>query len=76
MRKKQTVPLWQWGLLLLIAGLIANLAVGMLLPKLAPAPAGSDAAWGQAFGRGLVTVLAVLAGLVLIVLHFVRRKRD
>jgi hypothetical protein len=33
------------------------------------------AARGQAFGRGLATLLAVMAGVVLIIMHFVNRKR-
>ena len=64
------VPLWQWGLLLIIAGLIANFVVGALMP---PA-SGSAAARGQAAGRMAVMVLAVMAGVALIVMHFVRRK--
>ena len=64
------VPLWQWGLLLIIAGLIANFVVGELLPQ----ASGSAAARGQAVGRTAAMLIAVVAGLVLIVMHFVRRK--
>ena len=64
------VPLWQWGLLLIVAGLVANFAVGELMPQ----ASGSAAARGQAAGRMAVMVLAVVAGVVLIVMHFVRRK--
>lgn len=64
------VPLWQWGLLLIIAGLLANVAMG-----LQPVAGDSAAARGQAFGRGIATLLFVVAGFVMIVVHFVRPKR-
>ncbi len=66
----QQIALWQWGLIVITAGVVANMALGFL-----PPPGNSAAAQGQAFGRGLVTVLAVLTGLVLIVVHFVRGRR-
>jgi hypothetical protein len=69
-RPRPHIPLWQWGLLVIIAGLVANMFMGLM-----PAPSGgSAAARGQAFGRGVATVLAIIAGLVLIIMHFVRRK--
>jgi hypothetical protein len=67
----KSVPLWQWGLLLIVIGPVANMLVGMLMPP----PGNSDAARGQAFGRGLVAVLSVIIGVVLIAVHFVRRGR-
>jgi hypothetical protein len=76
-RKPSKIPaLWQCGLLLMVFGPLANILAGMVLT----APAGSAAARGQAFGRGLAAALAVITGFVLIILHFVRgrggRKQD
>ncbi|XZE52100.1 hypothetical protein SH139x_003782 [Planctomycetaceae bacterium SH139] len=78
MSKKQDTPierlknvaLWQWGLLLIIAGVLANVAMG-----LQASPAGSAAARGEAVGRAVFTLLAVMAGVVLIAINFVRQKR-
>jgi polyferredoxin len=67
-QRSKRIPLWQWGLLVIIAGLMANVLMSML-----PAPDGAAAARGQAFGRGLATLVAIIAGVVLIVMHFVRR---
>ena len=64
------IQLWQWGMIFIIAGVAANVVMG-----LQPAPGDSAAARGQAFGRGLATAIFVLAGLVMIVMHFVRAKR-
>jgi dipeptide/tripeptide permease len=62
--------LWQWGLTLIFAGIVANVVTGMMAT-----PGTSAAARGQAFGRLLVTVVAVVAGIVMIVLHVVRKRR-
>ncbi len=63
------IPLWQLGALLIIWGLLTNQLVATLGPQ------GTDnAARGFAFGRGLAAFLFVVAGLVLIVLHFVRGR--
>jgi hypothetical protein len=69
-RKRNTLSLWQWGLLLIVASLVANLMMGQIMPV----PDNSAAARGQAFGRGIGAALGVVAGVVLIVMHFVRRK--
>lgn len=64
------VPLWQWGLIAIVAGIAANVVMG-----LKPPPLDSAAARGQAFGQGIATLLFVIVGVVLIVLHFIRRNR-
>lgn len=53
------LTLWQWGLLLIVAGLVANVFMGELMP---PPPGGSAAARGQAFGRAAASLLAVAGG--------------
>jgi hypothetical protein len=60
----------QLGVILIVAGITANLLASFTVPL----PANSAEARGQASGRGLVTFVAVIAGLVLIVRHFARRK--
>lgn len=66
--------LWQWGLILIGAGVFAGFAAKELMAVLVP-PGSAIAAQGQAFGRGLATLLSVVAGVVCIILHFVRRNR-
>ena len=39
-KKKPDVPLWQWGLLVIVFGLVANVATGLLLQNVAAAPPG------------------------------------
>ena len=70
MERLKKLALWQWGLILIGAGVVANVAMG-----LQASPGDSAAARGQAVGRGIGTLLFVLAGVVLIVIHFVRRKQ-
>ncbi len=71
MNRKPGLPiaLWQIGLLLIVAGVAANVVMDVIGSS---APAGSAQARGEAFGRGLVTLLFGIAGVVLIVVHFVR----
>ncbi len=67
----KSIAMWQWGLLLIVAGVVAYQVTGFVLPA-----AGNLAeARGQALGRGLVSVLCVIAGVVLVVKHFVRGNR-
>ncbi|HUG89558.1 MAG TPA: hypothetical protein VML55_01910 [Planctomycetaceae bacterium] len=58
-------------MIVIFAGLVANLVMGLL-----PPPSGSAAARGQAFGRGAATLVALIAGVVLIVMHFMRKRRS
>ena len=64
-------PLWLWGLIVIVAGVAAN----VVMSNLQLFPEGSDAARGEAFGAGVTVLLAIIAGVVLIIMHFVRRKR-
>ena len=68
--RSKNLSLAQLGLLLIVAGLLAGMILGVQAT-----PGADAAARGAAFGRGLVTLLSVIAGIVLIVMHFVRRKR-
>lgn len=68
----QPLALWQLGMLCIIAGPIANLVLGMIWPLEPPFTAAEQ---GQALGRGAAAMLAVVAGVVLIVVHLVRRYR-
>jgi len=70
MERLKNVALWQWGLLLIFAGVFANMAMG-----LQASPGGSAAARAEALGRAIGTLLFVIAGIVLIVIHFFRRKQ-
>ena len=67
------LPLWLWGLLCIVGGTLANSVA--IITGHAPKPPLTDAQRGEAFGRGLATFVFVIVGVVLIILHFVRRKR-
>ena len=76
-KKRKSAPsnqlaLWQMGLLLMVAGPLAYIFLDIVWPLTPPL---TNEQRGQAFGRGLVSVLSVIAGVVMVVLHFVRRKR-
>jgi hypothetical protein len=68
------VALWQVGVLLMIGAGVANV-LGPHVMRLLPPPADHNEAMGRAFGQGLATVVCMIAGLALIVIHFVRRSR-
>lgn len=67
------LALWQIGLLLVIAGPLANIFLSMVWPLEPPL---TNEQRGQALGRGLAALVSVIAGIVMIVLHFVRRSRS
>lgn len=70
MDRLKRLALWQWGLITIFAGVLANVVMSFQAPS-----GGSAAARGAALGRGVATMLFVIAGVVLIVMHFVRSKR-
>jgi len=77
MPKKSNQPraltLWQLGVLCMIAGPLSNLFLGIIWPIEPPLDAAKR---GQLFGRGAAALLAVIAGLVMIVVHIATRNRS
>lgn len=70
-RMKQ-LPLWQWGSLLIFGGVFSNLAAGLLIDAGDMSRSEQRATQlGAALGGGLV----VVAGIVLILWHFVRARK-
>ncbi len=69
--KSNSFPLLQVGLLLIAAGPLAYLFLATIWPLEPPL---TNEQRGQAFGRGLVSVLSLVAGVVMVVLHFVRKR--
>ncbi|MFN0052212.1 MAG: class I SAM-dependent methyltransferase [Planctomycetales bacterium] len=67
-----SIPLWQKGLLLMVIGPLVNMVSGFVFPIVGI----SESARGQRFEEGLVTYLCVIAGVVLVSMHFVRGIRD
>ena len=67
-----SLPLWQKGLFLMLIGPLTNMVMSIVFPIVG----NSEAARGQRFGQGLVTFLCVIAGVVLVIIHFVRGKSD
>ncbi|MDZ4685961.1 MAG: hypothetical protein SH850_12910 [Planctomycetaceae bacterium] len=70
--QSNTLALWQLGSLLMVAGPLSYIFLDIVWPLTPPL---TNEQRGQAFGRGLVSVLSVIAGGVMVGLHFVRRKR-
>ncbi|MFM9960928.1 MAG: hypothetical protein ACKV2Q_06860, partial [Planctomycetaceae bacterium] len=72
MKKKpegfMSLPLWMKGVFLMLVGPLTNMVAGFVFPIVG----NSEAARGQRFGQGLVAVLCVIAGVVLVIIHFVR----
>jgi len=56
-QRLKSMPLWQWGAILIFAGMVANMVLG-----LQAVPSNRAAARGQELGRGVATGLFVLAG--------------
>jgi hypothetical protein len=70
MERLKKITLWQWGAIVIFAGILTNLLMGL------QATTGRSAtARARAFGRAAATLLFVIVGIVLIVMHFVRRGR-
>ncbi len=67
-----SLPLWQKGMFLILFGPLTNMVMNFVFPIVG----NSEAARGQRFGQGLVTFLCVIAGVVLVIIHFVRGTRD
>ncbi len=71
MDRLKSMPLWQWGAIVIFAGMMSNLVMGFM-----PAPSGRAAARGQALGRGLATGLFVLIGFGMILRDVLRKKPE
>ncbi len=69
--KSNPFPLLQVGLVLMVAGPLAYFLLATIWPL---APPLTNEQKGQAFGRGLASALSLVAGVVMVVLHFVRRR--
>lgn len=71
---RRRLALWQLGLLMIVAALVSNVVSPLVMTALPP-PSNQAEAMGRAFGRGLAVFLCVITGVVLIIVHFVRRAR-
>jgi len=67
--KKQ--PLWWWGVMLIFGGVFAN----VVLTAMRPAGSLTSAQRAQMLGQGIATLGAIVTGIVLIVVYFVRSRR-
>jgi hypothetical protein len=74
MERLKNITKLQLGSLCIIGGIAANILMPMIM-RMGPPPANSAAARGQAFGSAVASLLFIIAGIVLIILHFVGRKR-
>jgi len=64
--------LWQWGLLCIFGGMAGGAVTMAMRPHSGIRTAEQQ---GEALGRAAAMLLFVVIGVVLIVVHFVRRKR-
>ena len=64
------LALWQWGLIVIFSGLLSNVVMGMQASN----ASSSAARRGAEMGRGVATLFFIVVGVILIVLHFVKRK--
>lgn len=70
--RMKKMPLWQWGLLCIVSALAAQaVTTAFRGPRRGPISMNQQAQeFGQAVGVGLIVVV----GIVLIIVHFVRKK--
>ena len=66
------LALWQIGLLLILAGPLAHEFLALVWPLTPPL---TNEQRGQAFGRGLASILSVVAGVILVAVHLVRKRQ-
>lgn len=69
LQRLKSTPLWQWGMICIVSGIASNLL------NFTSGSANSAEQRGAMVGRGVASLLFILAGVVLIVVHFVRAKR-
>ncbi len=70
MERLKSIALWQWGLIIIGAGILSY-----LVTSLQASPGNSAEAQGQALGRAMASLFFLVVGIVLIIVHFVRGKR-
>lgn len=69
LERLKNMPLWQWGLIVIFAGVVSNVVQGIV-------PGGNSAYdRGREMGRAVGTLFFVVLGIILIILHFVRKRR-
>jgi len=66
------LPLWQIGLLMLIAGPASHAVSTMVWPLKPPLTAEQR---GQAAGRAAAAIAIMIAGVVVLIVHFVKQRR-
>lgn len=71
MERLKKLPLWQWGLIVIVSGLVAGVVMG----EMGPSGGSSAARRGAAIGRGVAMAFFVLIGVGLIIAHFVRGRK-
>lgn len=71
MDRLKATPLWMWGLICMMGGVFANITNQFTIEAQGLRGA---AARGAKFGGGVAALLFIVVGLVLIVVHFTRRK--
>jgi hypothetical protein len=71
MDRLKKVPLWQWGAIAIFAGIISYLVMGMQ----APAGGTTAARRGAEMGRAMASLIFIIAGGVMIAMHFRRNQK-
>ena len=70
--RMKKLPLWQWGVITIFAGIVANMAVMLMIQ--AQGMRGAEER-GARLGAGVAGGFFIIAGIVLIVMHFVRKQK-
>ena len=70
--RMKKLPLWQWGGITIFAGIIANMAVTLMIQ--AQGMRGAEER-GARLGAAIAGGFFIILGIVLIVMHFVRKKK-
>lgn len=70
MDRLRKIPKWQWGMIFIFAGMASN-----LMPYIRPTPANTAEARGAALGAAAASLVFIIAGIVMIMLHFVGGTR-
>lgn|GEM_PF-2151235 len=72
LERMKKLPLGTWGMICIFGGLIANL-IGMKSIETQSLPRSQERA--AQIGNAAATILFIIVGVVLIIMHFIRKRR-
>ena len=72
LEKMKKMPLWQWGGITIFAGMISNLTMKLMIQA---GDMSRREAQAAQMGGAIACGLFIIIGIVLIVMHFVRKRK-